>query len=251
MIIGFAETWWSHHVFMALPLAALGVLGAWRLWQAKSLVSRTLLLYASGVVVAYPLLGVGYYPWYLVPTSAALLFGAGIGAIWSARTIASRMRKATTKIAAGLTAVLLLITVGFRTVQVASAYNWPSYLATYKQAADWIREVSQPGDTVALYEVGVVGFYSGLPVADLLGLVTPEPSKDVGRHQIGDHLRRHPTTFVVDHTRRSVGGFTSTSWFKDRYLAAKQFKDPSGGKVVVYKFAKVFQPHPVILLPSK
>jgi hypothetical protein len=235
LLQGFADAWRAHLGALALPVAALGVVGGWRLWRSGDLVSRTLILDAAGLAVAYPLLGVGFYPWYVIPVTAALLYGAGTGAWWVARATASRITEERARTAAGIATALLLAAVGVRVVELVRAHSWPTYLATYRQAAGWLAANAPPGEAVALTEVGVVGYFSDLPVLDLLGLVTPAARDDVREGRIGRLLKRRPAAFVVEHTGRTVGEFTRRAWFEQRYRAEWRLADPAGGEVVIFR----------------
>ncbi|MBI4675297.1 MAG: hypothetical protein HY741_26945 [Chloroflexi bacterium] len=75
----------SHNALWLAPLFAFALIGI--VWAVRKK-SRVLLLLAWAVfhLVAYSLLGVAFYPWYVAPLIPALCFFAGIGVIQIAET---------------------------------------------------------------------------------------------------------------------------------------------------------------------
>jgi hypothetical protein len=53
---------------------------------------------------------------------------------------------------------------------------WYKLELLYARAADIVNQRAQPGDTLGAGDIGVLGYRTGLPVLDTVGLVTPETS---------------------------------------------------------------------------
>jgi hypothetical protein len=82
---------------------------------------------------------------------------------------------------------------------------WFKLELLYRQAAEWINPFLRPGDVVAAGDIGAVGWFTGAPILDTVGLISPEAvpyypldpallvinyamSSDLIRHQQPDYL---------------------------------------------------------------
>jgi len=108
-------------------------------------------------------------------------------------------------------------------------YNSPTYRSEYQQWAfmrdntsKWrhlglsLREISRPGDSIAMGAIGCLGFYSGLDVYDYFGLVTPRVA----------HLPSPSRLNSPGHDK-----FVGPDFFlpqRPTYLRAKYFNGPTG-----------------------
>lgn len=102
------------------------------------------------------------------------------------------------------------------------AVNGEGYRFAHHEVARFLRERSRPGDTVALMDVGIIGYESGLRVLDISGLTDREIARASGpfldkRYPVETILARSPRFFVL------VDGFSIDSRigahpvFKGRY----------------------------------
>jgi hypothetical protein len=56
---------------------------------------------------------------------------------------------------------------------VMRTHNDPRY-SIYRAAGEWLRENTQPGETLGSLEVGIIGFYANRPMVDFAGLIQPD-----------------------------------------------------------------------------
>lgn len=209
---------------------------------------RLLALYALTLLVVYPLLGVPFYTWYSIPVLVALTYGLvfATGAVVRAllprvlgRAPATRPRTRLAAAAALAAAVLLAgwpaertlrrTWGGFRTFQ-----GMPRYLA-YRATGEWLREHAPAGAGIAFVEVGTVGYFSRLPVRDLLGLVSPGVLPFVQRHDLAGAFATAPTAYVLD-TERVHGlmaPIIATPSFAEHYDEVARFPIPGAAETVV------------------
>jgi hypothetical protein len=237
----FLRYWSTHYGTAALVLLAAGVAGSRWVWRSGGLAGRLLVLNAAGLAIAYPLLGVPFSPWYVVPIVAAVLYG--LAGLWcaAARTAASWWASRTSRripairIQAAFAAVLVLAVAG-RAVPMVIDYRESPHLDAYREAALWIRDRT-PGDAVvAFHEVGVIGWYSERPICDLLGLVSPvSVSAVLQPGGLAETVDRCAAESVLEHTRRRALGLTRRPWFGRRYRPVVRFSDAGGGEVVIYR----------------
>ncbi|MCB1054956.1 MAG: hypothetical protein KDD11_05520, partial [Acidobacteria bacterium] len=233
-----------------LVLVAGGMAGWVVILRRGGLALRLLVLYALALLVAYPLLGVPFYTWYPIPVILALTYGlvAAGGAGVRALLLRLRDRSSEGRLRRGLAvaAVLALLVLAAwpaeRTLRrtwggFASFQGMPRYLA-YRAAGEWLHDHAPAGADLAYVEVGTVAYFSGLPVRDLLGLVSPGVLPYVERHDLAGAFANAPTTYVLDSSR--VHGLMSpvltASGFTERYGEVARVPIPgSDESVVIYQ----------------
>ena len=213
-------------------IAALGLLGHGVLLAKGGRMIRLLALFSLALAVAYPLLDVPFFTWYIVPSAIAVLYGLAFLAGAAGRMSGRR----TAAVAVGL---LLLLPVFVSLVPASwrwcRNHNWQRHLRTYREAALWIRDHSAPTDEIAYVEIGVLAFYSERTVVDLMGLVTPEaiPYVEVG-DLVGAFLAR-PARFVVFHSRGRMLPLLNRRWFQSAYEQVARFEEGEDRELTVYR----------------
>lgn len=237
-----------------LFLLAAGVAGLWPLVSRGGRAVRTLVVYGVGVAIAYPLMKVPFFHWYTVPPMVVLLLGVGatVGSI--GRAVVKQIegppgdasaaspggsRRWTAAAVAGT--LFLLLVLPMRSVVRHSLERFESLgadnrLASYREAALWIRENTPPENRIWYGEIGALAYWSRRPVDDPLGLVTPESLPFVAKGDwIGAFLRRPPDLFL-DHPASPHPGIVGRPWFGAAYEPVARF--PGEGIVgtsVVYR----------------
>jgi len=230
-----------------LLCVTLGVAGLWPLFTRGGRAVRTLTLYAAGVALAYPLLGVPYFSWYAVPVYAVLLYGlvafvASLARAWSRAVGGDRPRS--TPAVRALSILLALLLGGLPVLSLErSSLRWLTgghgggRFATYRKAALWIAKHSDPGARIAFGEIGNLAYWSRRPVDDLLGLVTPRslPYLAAG-DPVGAFLARPPKIFL-HHPKAPFMGIVELPWFRRAYRPVARIAPPPDGEgeVVVYR----------------
>ena len=144
---------------------------------------------------AYAAVNVPAYPWYYVPLlgQAALLAAYGVTAMAERIPFGARRRKnAIGVVAATATAAVWLgVSAGElkgATERLRSAALAPSHV--YTAMGTWLKANAEPTDTLGAFEVGIIGYYSGLPMADFFGLVTPDIAPLVPHQQHVDYVMK-------------------------------------------------------------
>ncbi len=193
-------------------------------WKG-SRAGRLLALYGIAIALAYPLLGVPFFSWYILPCLMAAIYGLAFLAGEVAAWVPMRLRPL---LAAGL--FLLLAATTLRAGwEMARGFSPAPYLQSYRRGAEWIRANSPPDAAVAYVEIGVLGYYSDRPVLDLMGLVSPWVRPYVVRHDMLGAFQQRPTELVLFHTRGRMAPVVDSHWFQRRYREVVQFDDPGGG----------------------
>ncbi|NPV06474.1 MAG: hypothetical protein HPY83_00750 [Anaerolineae bacterium] len=130
---------------------------------------RPYVLWGGLYVLAYQLTGMPHFGWYYVPLVPliAVLAIEGLQAIGDRPT---QLRKAAVAIvvAAAVVAAGQMLSHSLRMAKLS-----PARALAYRDVGEWLASNARPGDCVALLEIGVVGYYSGLEVVDTMGLASP------------------------------------------------------------------------------
>ncbi|MEP7011865.1 MAG: hypothetical protein ABJC13_16195 [Acidobacteriota bacterium] len=157
------------------PVAVLwgvlgGTLGMARLRRARDPVFPILVGFGAALAIAYPILGVPFWSWYVILPLIALLLGlAECLALLrlSGGSVGRRLL--------ALPALLALLVAGILAVRAWGTVDQAGpRVALYRQTAAWIDRSAPPSARIAAFEVGTLGFYADRPVDDLLGLVSPQ-----------------------------------------------------------------------------
>jgi hypothetical protein len=149
----------SNPVLWALP--ALAVLGLWHTRRFRHVV--TLVLWSVGVIAFYMAAGIPSFFWYLCPLWVAGILLAGTGL--------DLVKPRPLRLLVALAVISTQLVANAVEARTCLTDNWR--LVLYPQIAQHLREHASPYQTVALDEIGIIGYYSGLRVLDLQGLVSP------------------------------------------------------------------------------
>ncbi len=205
---------------------------------------RLLALHAGAVALAYSVLGVPFFSWYLLPVLAALLYGVGFAvaaaAAWidglARRSGSSRRRASLAVVVALLAAAPLLVPFGRAAWRWREGFSGYGHLETYRRAAEWLRRETPPDTSVAYVEIGVLGYDSRRPIVDLMGLVTRETRPYVAARDLAGAFLASPAEIVVFHTRGRMRPLLRRLWFQCAYAPVVRFDDRGGGgRLTLYR----------------
>jgi hypothetical protein len=159
----------GEHAILLLPAIAVGAVVCFRRFPA-------LPLYVLGAPIAFAIAGVpwsahGRYILYVVPIGMVL---GAIGLEYVSRRI-FRRRWATGLLAAGLVCLSWQVYQS-RVKGIVHGWNVQNIENMHRFFAERIATATSPGDTIAVNDVGAMGYFSGCYVVDLVGLVSPQRS---------------------------------------------------------------------------
>ncbi|NTX55888.1 hypothetical protein [Myxococcus sp. CA039A] len=170
--------------WLTLPLAAGGIWLALR--DVKQGNSFAVLCIGFGVaqVVGYQLLDAptGYH-WYCVPGNVAVDLSILLLGSWVVTTVARRLALSPI-LTAGATVLLLVPMVRLGMVPVSRLPAEYRLAGEYRAVGEWVRAHGEPGDTLAATEIGYLGWYSGLRILDIHGLVHPSALPWLRQHNL-------------------------------------------------------------------
>ncbi len=175
------------------------------------------------------------FPWYFVPPLAgfALTAALGLGHLLG-DSVAAPVRPRATLLRAvgGLACAGVILFFHGRGALADSLSDRPGYLPEYREAGAWLAANTDPMARVAAIEIGVIGYLSGRPILDTMGLVSPE----LRGHLVGWEetltyaLWQVEPAYLVTLTGTGWDTLTPQWWFREQYRGAATF-----GRVTIYE----------------
>ncbi|HEX4959386.1 MAG TPA: hypothetical protein VF173_01010 [Thermoanaerobaculia bacterium] len=194
-------------LWSSLALLALSAWGAIELvlltrrrGVAATALGWTAILWIVAHELAYRLARVPFAPWYQIHWINGLLVLAACGAAGLAGRVGLKERDSRGRLGALLAVVLFLPILVPSALFVRDFWRrppdprWEGYVA----AGRFIRE--HHGTRVAAVEIGFLGYESGVPVLDLMGLVTPEALAARKRGDLPALVAREQPEYLIDAT---------------------------------------------------
>lgn len=186
-------------VFQSNPLMVGGLFGL-ACVGAVCLRDRYLLVVAGAYLTiflaVYVYFKIPNYHWYYSPFFAFIPYcaAAGFGFVATAFSRASTgIRRAALILLAALPVVGVLLP-GMKVNMVPRGVLEP-----YKNVGLWMKQHLSKNDSVAMVEIGTIGYYSGRHVVDILGLVNPYNAKFIGERKFDAWLDKHRATHLFVH----------------------------------------------------
>lgn len=233
--LGFVK-WARDNIVWLVPLVIFAPIGI--VWAVRAK-SRVLLLLAWAILhlVAYSILGVAFYAWYVAPLIPALCLFAGIGAAQfaNARIISqNHFLKYAVLILCGA----ILFGMELRATYDAGMTKPSPKVAAYQRAAEWLAQNTNADATVDALEVGVIGYFDERRTVDFVGLVDPRRVPYLRAQEFADGVRRAQTDYVVMIPPDTW--LPQDVWFKDAYRAVEKIRVPgfyANKPLVIYQRA--------------
>lgn len=230
---------YSFNTFSQIVLAITFLFGLLKSWLDRIFVPLTLSI--AAYFIAYSLLNVGLFHWYLAPIAYALSLCLTY-AIYSLSGIAQaapdirrfppgnlsepdgHSPRAATEWIPRLRMVALtsLIVVLFTYHPIKfSEFRREIYAKT----GSWIRANTSPDAVIGLDEMGIVGYYADRKVIDLWGLACPEMGSEATQYDLGYLVRTFRPEYIISqrrNPRRTMDIGTPHPRFGD-YTLVKKF----------------------------
>jgi hypothetical protein len=144
--------------------------------------NRIIFLFLLFYTAFFVLLRIPGQIWYFGPYHIALWFYAGLGLGYLFRKCLESKRLI--GYAAMLLIVLCLVLAHVRAFRILYPMLGQMIHKQYRTVGLWLNEHTAAGSSIALVEIGTVGWYSKRPIVDILGLVTPRNARFVAERDL-------------------------------------------------------------------
>jgi arabinofuranosyltransferase len=221
-------------VLLALALFGGAVCVRHAVWKHPAVLALGSWLIAHEI--AYRAIRVPFAPWYHEGLVNAVLILATVGAVALGNGLFSRRPREEEKLglAPALVACLILLPV----LAPSVSYMWEQRgrppdprFEIYRSIGQYLRQHARPQATVASVEVGIIGYFSGLPVLDLSGLITPGVVEARSQGRLGQFVAASRPDYILDvpRFRANVLSFLSDPEALKPYRLAQEFSPAPGG----------------------
>ncbi len=235
LVVGFYQLMLRSPWFRQLRFLILLGLWGWGcalFWRRRQGWALILLGWAGFYAVAYALLDVPFYFWYVTPLFASLGLSAAL-------VLAVQPRARGRWLVATLMLVLALL--GWMDQQrLAVRTARPSAkMAAYVRAGQWLQQHTSQDSTVAAIEVGTIGYYSQRQVLDLLGLVTPGAKAYLRRKDTAGFFQVLAPDYYVRNQAFDTWGMTrqihEAFYFRAHYSPVATIPQEGQAPIVIYQ----------------
>lgn len=186
-----ALIWWSVYLRQTAwyyTPALLALLGLYAVVSRRELGRGYLILLIwTGLYFALASFAAGSFSWYygpLIPGCAILVsWGTAFLAHYVGNVIVQFQGKLSIWPTSPVTPLFIVLVLGLVGLQYVSATTgWVTHQGQiidareplYREVAGWLNRNGHQGQTVAIGEIGILGYYTDMRIVDLRGLVTPD-----------------------------------------------------------------------------
>lgn len=180
----------------------LSIVGGYRVGR-KSL-NYIVVVFVLLLLGFYTLLNIPNYHWYDAPFLVFLFYYAALGIKVSYEYFISKVERRAAK---NIILALYLITVSYYLVDRASRikHNETHYFLKasppYKEIATWLKSNTAEDASVAMVEIGVIGYFSERYIVDILGLVNPYNAQFIGERELDKWLTKYHPDYILVHEK--------------------------------------------------
>jgi arabinofuranosyltransferase len=157
------------------------------------------------------------FRWYYAAGNFALDMAVAVASLSLARFFSqyflAGMARRREAIVSSFASILLIAVMGYVSIAGWGLPELPYRLSdSYRSAGKWLKQNSKAGDSVAMTEIGYLGFFSGLEVVDVHGLIHPEAISDLRAERMFWWYERKRPSFIVIHQDVWKGEPGSADW---------------------------------------
>ena len=160
----------------------------------KERMAVVIVIFLALLLCFYVGLNLPNYPWYYAPFFYLLLIFACRG-IW--KLSASLLAKGMINYRA-LAFIVLCAATGFALTNVVS-FKEKGRIEEYAKIGDWLRINTPSNASVAMVEIGTVGFYSDRTIIDILGLVNKYNADYIAKADVYGWLYHYQPDYILRH----------------------------------------------------
>lgn len=224
LVVMAASAYEENRLFLLWPTFA--VVGSFSILYRK-VKWWPLLLWTMTYIGGFIALGVLRFPWYYPPLvpAFALLTAEGIEAVTQSLSLHLRRTAGQVAVMTALCALCLVPNADWLVKSQRTRID--PHSATYLEVARWLQTHTPPDSSVALLEIGIIGFYSDRTVVDTMGLVSPEMVGHLENwlQTLQFAVNHYWPDYVVALQRTAWAGVVHETWFEEAYVLEATIKN--------------------------
>lgn len=189
--------------FILLILSVLGLLYSFQ-FRKQFLI---FFYWAFFYFLAYSLIDVPYYGWYLTPLIPALIFSATLGSLYIYNLIV-KSKWITYEELKPIIAFLIIIVLFFSIIYTNIIYlnnliKSPNLEesnqreAFYKEISKWFNQHTNASESIETVEVGIIGYYSKRKIIDGVGLIQPKIAQHLLKKDFDWSINEYKPDYIL------------------------------------------------------
>jgi hypothetical protein len=158
------------HTF-GIPILILAILGTVSIWREHR-EWVPLIVWTWGYAFSYTAAAGPMHPWYYAPFNAGYLAISFFGLVWLAKRY-PLFSKPAIQAGISISAIIIVLLLSYYRSREIQAIQAGSNTLN-RMVGEWVRKNSPRNSTLAIKDIGYIGYYSQRKIMDLAGLVSPE-----------------------------------------------------------------------------
>jgi hypothetical protein len=198
-------------------------------------------------ILAYHLLNVPFYSWYVVPVALGLMILASCGVASVAELLLRlyhriRARDDMRWARIGIACVCVLALGPGVVAQLKQTYTWAEANPVerlYEKTGIWLDGNTAPHATVGYLEIGRIGYFARRTMIDPLGLIDPAIAAHVAQRDMLWAYEHYRPDYIIYNQQFAgwLGALPQQPWFRQEYHLATQIDEQDQRTKIVYSLA--------------
>lgn len=221
-------------LFVALGVPALLLFRFWLLPLA----------WVTLYILAYSVLNVPFYGWYVVPVVFGLMILAGCGVAGVVELLVRLYQHVRSQddprwARIGLSAACVLVLAPGILAQLEQTRTWAEANPVerlYQKTGIWLDSHTAPDVSVGYLEIGRIGYYARRTMIDPLGLIDPAIAPHVARRDLLWAYERYRPDYII-YNKQFAGWLASLPqqpWFQQEYYKVEQLDEQDQRTQIIY-----------------
>jgi len=188
-------------------------------------------------ICGYSLLNIPGYGWYQIPILFVLQLFAALGLIKYIELLSNIKKfKILGRLALFILIILIIFNFGKSTINAVDILD-DKKGKCYFELAKWIRENTQPIESLAYIEIGYLGFYTENTIIDLAGLVTPNIASHIATKDFAWGFWHYKPDYYIYWLPFdwALAEIRANPKFNQQYQIIAKLPGPSKADIVVFK----------------
>jgi hypothetical protein len=181
----------AYFILIMILLSLIGLVN-----HIRERVPLILFLYSLGITIFHMAFNIQNYHWYYTIhfLTFLVLVSYGVTDVWV--FLNSRVKKPVFKY---LFAVLIFIYPALTQIELFRLLDREKPMNEYKTAGEWLRDNTPPDAKVSCVEIGHVGWYSKRYIVDIVGLVNPQITDNLGKRKYDSWYELYKPDYLLVH----------------------------------------------------
>lgn len=200
------------------------------------------IIWIISYIVGYTLLNISAYWWYQLPVLFVVNLIFAIGLMQLLEWIHQTVKPFSLSIAMNIVVFMgFFVTLATPIAKQSLNYKGDSRGESYIFLAQWLRENTQPTDSIAFIEIGYLGYYTDNHIIDLAGLTLPDIPAHVAQGDFAWGFWEYQPNYYLHLSDFdwALAAIVQDERFSEAYRPVTTLPGPRDNEFVIYKSMKI------------